>query len=46
LNRRGAFQIEGLDLNGDESINITQEALELGKIPPEEVADMIAASNY
>lgn len=46
LNRRGELQIEGLDLDGLDSINITKEALELGKVPPEHVADMIAASNH
>lgn len=29
-----------------ESINITKEALEIGKVPPEEIADKIAQSNY
>ena len=45
LNRRH-FGIPGFDLEGHESINITQEALEMGKLPPEAVADKIAALNY
>ena len=33
-------------MTGFESINITKEALALGKVPPETIADMIKASGY
>lgn len=38
--------MEGIYLDEFESINITKEALEMGKQPPEAVADKIAACNY
>jgi len=38
--------MEGIYLDEFESINITKEAIEMGKQPPEAVADKIAACNY
>ena len=38
--------MERIDLDEFESINITKEAIEMGKQPPEAVADKIAACNY
>ena len=38
--------MEGIYLDEFESINLTKEAREMGKIPPEAVADKIAACNY
>ena len=38
--------MEGVYLDEFDSINITKEALAAGKVPPEAVADKIAACNY
>jgi len=41
--------LEGLNemhFLGCESINITMEALAIGKIPPEQIADLIRASGF
>jgi hypothetical protein len=35
-----------MDFMGCESINITKEALAIGKVPPEKIADMIKASKH
>lgn len=38
--------LDDLSMLGLDSINITREALALGKVPPEHIADLLKASGY